>query len=190
MPSWRDLDAYKKDYLSGADLITIRDGREVFLSPTVTIERFEIKTVKQAPSMGGDKTKILLHFVGKDKYLILTRPHCQFFADLFKTDEVTEWRKGIKIKLTPQKKKKGKEWIYPITVSLPAAAPPQANTTPPAENAPPKATETPQTAAPPAVSTAPAQTDDEFLTAEEVAAMETTDESDEFDFDDDDTEHV
>lgn len=59
-------------------------------APKVVIEGVNVEDVKEADS-GRTEKKLVAHFVGKDKSLILNRTNCESLEDICGTDDYAAW---------------------------------------------------------------------------------------------------
>ena len=75
--------AFPSEYLKASDL----DGR----TPTVTIDRVEAKTI-------GPDLRLLVHFVGQKKSLVLNKTNFNAIAEITGRDDSDDWS-GCRIKL-------------------------------------------------------------------------------------------
>lgn len=77
MPSYKTAFG---NYIKAEDL----QGRAL----RVSIERVEMETIK---SDGKEERKLVAHFAGKDKGLVLNRTNADALASIFGTDDFDEW---------------------------------------------------------------------------------------------------
>ena len=83
----RTNEAFPGNFLKAADL----QGKRV----TVTIAKVVLEDI-------GDETKPVLHFVGKEKGLVLNKTNANMIAEITGTDEMDDWA-GAAIVLYPTK---------------------------------------------------------------------------------------
>lgn len=79
-------------------------------SPTVTIERVEVKDFD-------DGKKLILHFAGKDKALVANKTNGNIIAEVLGSDDTDDWE-GKRITLTVRKVEFKGELVPAIRVSL------------------------------------------------------------------------
>jgi hypothetical protein len=81
MPSYKTAFG---SYIKAEDL----QGRAI----RVTIERVEIEEIK---SDSGKEKKLVAHFAGKDKGLVLNRTNADTLNEIFGTDDYEQWVGGV-----------------------------------------------------------------------------------------------
>lgn len=79
-------------------------------SPTVTIERVEVKEFD-------DGNKLVMHFVGKDKALVCNKTNASIIQEVLGSDDTDDWH-GRKITLTTKKVEFQGKLVPAIRVSL------------------------------------------------------------------------
>jgi hypothetical protein len=110
MPSYKTAFG---NYLKNEDL----QGRAV----TVTVEEVTIEELK---TDDGKEKKLVAHFVGKDKALILNRTNCELMEGICGTDDYGAWI-GHRIVLYPTTTKFGAKTVPCLRIRAPqSVAPP------------------------------------------------------------------
>lgn len=110
MPSYKTAFG---NFLKNEDL----QGRAV----SVTIEEIGIEELK---TDDGKEKKLVAHFVGKDKALILNRTNCELLEGIIGTDDYASWA-GHRIVIYPTTTKFGAKTVPCLRVrAVQAAAPP------------------------------------------------------------------
>jgi hypothetical protein len=82
-------------YLKAEDL----QGRIV----NITIDRVCLEPIKDQES-GKEESKLVVHFAGKDKGLILNRTNADALNELFGTDDYDQWRGMVQLFVDPNVK--------------------------------------------------------------------------------------
>ena len=89
MPSYKTAFG---SYLKAEDL----QGRAV----NIAIERVTMETIKDRES-NKDEQKLVAHFAGKDKGLILNRTNADALNEIFGTDDYDQWRGVVQLFVDP-----------------------------------------------------------------------------------------